>query len=99
MAPFLVSFIYQLDTVQSPLSESQVQDRPGPTGQWSGLCRTVLTDDGAGELSPLWMFSSLAWAAEESWLNKSLREQASKQCFSVVSVSIPALSSSTDFPQ
>lgn len=46
MAPFLVSFIYQLDTAQSPLSESQVQDRPGPTGLWSGLCRTVLTDDG-----------------------------------------------------
>lgn len=54
---------------------------------------------GAGELSPLWMLSSLAWAAEESWLNKSLGEQTRKQCFSVVSVSVLALSSSSDFPQ
>lgn len=46
MAPFLVSFICQLDTAQSHLSESQVQDRPGQTGLRSGLCRTVLTDDG-----------------------------------------------------
>lgn len=46
MAPILVSFIYQPDTAQSHLSEFQVQDGPGQTGLWSGLCRTVLPDDG-----------------------------------------------------